>query len=58
MRFKFRSLPLYSYVGIGGGQGGRPKTDEVDFLLKKKLLLCSEETDMGVEFARNLSPGQ
>ena len=24
-----------------GGRGGQPKTDEVDFLLNKKLLLCS-----------------
>ena len=29
------------------GEGGQPKTDEVDFLLNKKLLLCSEEPDMG-----------
>ena len=29
------------------GRGGQPKTDEVDFLLNKKFLLCSEETDMG-----------
>ena len=31
---------------VRGGRG-QPKTDEVDFLLNKKLLLCSEETDMG-----------
>ena len=30
-----------------GRRGGQPKTDEVDFLLNKKLLLCSEEPDMG-----------
>ena len=30
-----------------GGRGGQQKTDEVDFLLNKKLFLCSEEPDMG-----------
>ena len=29
------------------GEGGQPKTDKVDFLLNKKLLLCSKETYMG-----------
>ena len=29
------------------GEGGQQKTDEVDFLLNKKLLLCSEEHYMG-----------
>ena len=30
-----------------GRRGGQPKTDKVDFLLNKKLLLCSKEPDMG-----------
>ena len=29
--------------------GGQPKTDEIDFLLNKKLLQCSEEPDMAEE---------